>query len=94
MNLEQLFGKWFAFLRDGLTGRMVLPATKSDIANDPFGEGWIIVLTTAGTVRCLPAGNPEGSTVDLVLKVNEIIPCKVKRVYSTGTDAVGVYLIK
>lgn len=93
MNLEQQFSKLFSFLRDSLVGRTVVEATKSDTVNDPAGEGWVVVLTTAGTVRCLPAGNPEGSTIDLALEVNQVLPIRVKRVYNTGTDAVGVYLI-
>jgi len=93
MTLTQLFGHWFAFLRDNLVARRATLVTKSDTVNDPAGEGWIVVLTTAGTVRCLPAANPEGSTIDLELDVNQVLPLRVRRVYNTGTDAVGVYLI-
>jgi len=94
MNLEQLFSKLFSFLRDGLTGRRMAAVTKSDTVDDPFGEGWVIVLGTAGVVRVLPAGNPEGAYVDWTLELNQVIPCRVKRVYNSTTDAVGVYLIK
>lgn len=93
MNLEQLFGKWFAFLRDYLTGRKMIAATKSDTVDDPAGEGWIMTTVDA-TVVALPAANPEGSTVTLSLLANQIIPVRFRRVYSTGTDAVTVYLIK
>ena len=93
MNLEQLFGRWFAFLRDGLTGRTMLPATKSDTVNDPLTEGWIMTLVDA-TVVALPAANPEGATVTLTLTANQVLPVKFRRVYSTGTDAVPVYIIK
>ena len=44
MNLEQLFGKFFSFLRDNLTGRGMIVATKSDTVDDPAGEGWIMVF--------------------------------------------------
>lgn len=94
MNLEQLFGKFFSFLRDNLTGRSMVAVTKSDTVDDPAGEGWVVVTGTAGIVRVLPAANPEGSYVDWTLEVNQIIPCRVKRIYNTTTDAVGIYLIK
>jgi len=93
MNLEQLFGKYFSFLRDGLTGRSMKLATKSDTVDDPAGEGWIMTLVNA-TVVALPAANPEGSTVTLALTAYQVLPVRFKRVYSTGTDAVSVYLIK
>lgn len=93
MNLEQLFSKLFAFLRDGLTGRGMTLATLSDTANDPAGEGWLMATADA-TVVALPAGNPEGSTVELSLLANQIIPVRFKRVYSTGTDTgVSIYII-
>lgn len=93
MNLDQLFGKWFAFLRDYLTGRSMTAATKSDTVDDPAGQGWIMVTEDA-TVVALPAANPEGSTVTLSLLANQVIPVRFRRVYSTGTDAVTVYIIK
>ena len=93
MNLEQIFGKWSAFLRDNLTGRCVVTATKSDTVDDPNGEGWIMVATDA-TVVALPAENPDGDTITLSLLANQILPIRFRRVYSTGTDAVTVYIIK
>lgn len=93
MNLEQLFGKWFAFLRDGLTGRRVILATQSDTVDDPAGEGWIMTLVD-GTVTALPAGNPEGKTIALPLTALQVVPIRFKRVLDTGTDAIDVYLIK
>jgi len=93
MNLTQLFGHWFAFLRDNLVARRATLVTKSDTVNDPAGEGWIVVLTTAGIVRCLPAANPEGAYIDLTLDINQVLPIRVKRVYNSTTTAVGVYLI-
>ena len=93
MSLEQLFSKLFSGLRDSLVGRRVTLVTKSDTVDDPAGEGWLVVLTTAGVVRCLPAANPEGSTIDITLDVNQVLPIRVKRVYNTATAAVGVYLI-
>jgi len=93
MNLDQLFGKYFAFLRSGLTGRRMIAATQSDTIDDPAGEGWVITLVDA-TVVVLPAENLEGQTVTLPLKALQTIPVRVRRVLDTGTDAVTVYLIK
>lgn len=93
MNLEQLFGKWFAFLRDSLNGRTMIVAVKSDTVDDPAGEGWIMVTQNA-TVKALPAGNPGANPVTLSLLANQIIPVKFRRVYESGTDPVTVYIIK
>ena len=92
MNLQQLFGKWFAFLRDNLTARGTTIATKSDTVDDPAGEGWIMTLVDA-TVVALPSGNSEGDTITLPLLALQVLPIKFRRVYSTGTDAVTVYIL-
>lgn len=93
MNLQQLFGKYFAFLRDNLVGRRMIAAAKSDTVDDPHGEGWVMTLVDA-TVVVLPAENLEGQTVPLPLKALQTVPVKIRRVLNTGTDAVTVYLIK
>jgi len=93
MNLTQLFGHWFAFLRDNLVARRVILATQSDTVDDPAGEGWIMTLVD-GTVTVLPAANPEGKTVALPLIALQILPIRVRRVLDSGTDAIDVYILK
>lgn len=93
MNLSQLFGHWFAFLRDNLVARRVILATQSDTVDDPAGEGWIMTLVD-GTVTVLPAGNPEGATIALPLVALQVLPIRVRRVLDTGTDAIDVYILK
>jgi len=89
MNWEQLFSKYFAFLRDSIVARGCVLAAKSDTVN-LAREGYVIVLGAAGDVKVLTS---EENIVTLPLLPKEVIPLRVKRVFSTGTTATDVYIM-
>ncbi len=90
MNLEQLFNKKFAFLRDSLIARSCKLITPSD-TELLSGEGFIMVLGDSGNVKVQTSA---GDIVTISLDTKEIIPLVVKKVFSTGTDATNIYLLK
>lgn len=53
----------------------------------------ILVTGHGGWVRALPCANPEGHDIRLEIASGGYFPCKVRRVYETGTTATGLYAI-
>jgi hypothetical protein len=90
MNLEQLLNRKFAFLRDSLVTRSCKLVTPSDTEDLQY-EGFIIVLGVAGDVKVQTS---SGDIVTLPLETKEIIPLVIKKVFSTGTDATNIYVLR
>lgn len=89
MNLEEILSdKLSELIRGGIVNNCI-PVTPSDTENLEK-EGRVIVLTTAGTVKVMTSG---GQIVTFNLALKEVLPISVKRVFDTGTSAVGIYLI-
>lgn len=89
MNLEQLLDKKFSFLASSLVYNHCKEVTTSDTDLLPK-EGFLLVLTTAGNIKVQTAG---GDIVTIPYPKGELLPIKVKRVFNTDTDAVGIYLV-
>ena len=90
MNNECDVTKSIQILKDSLTYRSCILVTPSDTDLLPY-EGRVVVLTTAGTVK---VATSAGDVVTLTLAVNEILPLIVKKVFNTGTNAAGIYILR
>lgn len=90
MNNECDVTKAIQILKDSLTYRNCVLVTPSDTDLLPY-EGRVIVLTTAGTVK---VATSAGDVVTLTLGVNEVLPLIVKKVFNTGTNAAGIYILR
>jgi hypothetical protein len=89
MDLEQLLERKFTELKSATSAANCVPITPSDTQN-LNKEGRIIVLTTAGTVKVITSGD---QIVTFNLSLKEVLPISVKKVFDTGTTAVGIHLI-
>jgi len=76
-------------MENKLQGYSLKPITPSDII-EFTDSGFIYVMGTAGTVRFLTEKNDD---VTLTFEKKELIPLRVKKVFATGTNATGIYLM-
>lgn len=72
-----------------LTGRSLALVTPSDVSLLP-AEGFIYIIGTAGNVKVLTVSDEE---VIIPMEVKELIPLRVKKIFSTGTTATEIYLL-
>lgn len=63
-------------------GALVVPDDDTDFAQPGF-----VRADSPGAVVFLPYSNPDGQTLTVNLVAGEYIPCLVRRVLATGTDA-------
>lgn len=67
-------------------------AVTQDDSNDLPGGPAIIRADGAGQVTVIPAGNDlDSDTVTYNLAAGEAVPCLVRRVLNTGTDAIVLH---
>lgn len=53
-------------------------------------RGMTVRVGVAGTVKYLPYNNPDDQPITETFVEGSIIPCVVRRVFSTGTNATGL----
>jgi len=70
-------------------GRKLVAATKSNDTDDPAGISRAIHIGGDGDIKITTAGD---TTVTLAV-VAGVYPYMVKRVWDTGTDATGIFLV-
>lgn len=65
--------------------------TPSDSADLPDGPG-MVRANAAGAVTVVCRGNATAETITLALVAGETVPCVVRRVLDTGTDAITLHV--
>jgi hypothetical protein len=71
----------------------LVPATLSDTTDDPAGVSVGFVDSGAGTLKVITA---DGATITIpsgLFALNQIHRLAIKRVFTTGTTATGIYLV-
>lgn len=66
---------------------VVTPSDSTDLPNRGT-----VRADTAGAVTVICSGNADGETVTLNLAAGEFVPCIVRRVLDTGTDAITIHI--
>lgn len=64
--------------------------TQSDVADLP--NTGTVRADAAGAVKVACAGNTDGEAVTLTLAAGEVVPCLVRKVFDTGTDAITLHV--
>jgi hypothetical protein len=90
MTEEQMSYRKGSFTLTAFPLRMLLVVPNDATDFDEFGT---VRADQAGTVTFLPAHNAEGDAMTMTLAAGEYIPCLVRRVLDTGTDAITLHLV-
>lgn len=78
----------FTFPAFPLRMLLVVPNDATD-----FDEYGTVRADQPGAVTFLPAHNADGDEMTMTLAAGEYIPCLVRRVLDTGTDAITLHLV-
>jgi hypothetical protein len=64
-------------------------AAQSDTVNFTAPSALRVNADGAVTVTCW--GNPDANSITLTLAAGEFVPCQVKRLWDSGTDAITIH---
>lgn len=71
--------------------KAIAPSDSADLQNyDTEPQAMTVRVGTGGTVKYIPLGNTDAQTITETYADGAVIPCLVRRVFSTGTSATGL----